>query len=373
MGARLPEPHDVAINAEELTAVDLFAGGGGLSVGLKAAKFKVTAAVESFRPAAETFEANHPDTVTLTSDIRDVTGKELLATSAAQSIDLIAGCPPCQGFTSLTAKWKRDDPRNELISEMGRLVSEVLPTAVMMENVPGLTRKGSKRLDEFINLLEAELGYIVRDGVLQVADYGVPQVRRRYVLFAGRGFEIALPPASHSKTGRDDLPKWNSVSNVLKDQPEPSVYKSARLREQYNLDSWHLVRRMSKANELRLRHAKPGKDWRLIPEDLRPACHRGSYFGFRNVYGRMSWDQPSPTITSGCTSFSKGRFGHPEADRTISVKEAALIQQFPSDYLIKANRIDDACSIIGNALPCGFAAIMAKAVAAGIQNHLKLR
>jgi DNA (cytosine-5)-methyltransferase 1 len=344
---------------QELTAVDLFAGGGGLTVGLKSAGFEVASAVELDLPAAETYAANHADVDLLIRDIRQVRGDELCAEPGG--IDLVAGCPPCQGFTSLTSKYRRDDRRNALIEEMGRIVRELRPRAVMMENVPGLALKGRDRLDKFISELEAN-GYLVEWGILQVADYGTPQFRRRLVLFAGLGFSIKIPPRSHAQKPTDDLLPWRTTGEIIRNLPSPKVFSKSLLPTGGTVEDWHVVRRLSQANIERLRWAKPGGSWRDIPAEHRVACHQGEYNGFSNVYGRMAWDATPPTMTGGCTTLSKGRFGHPEEGRTISVREAALFQEFPDDYYISTPYMDAACNIVGNALPCGFAAVIARQV-----------
>jgi DNA (cytosine-5)-methyltransferase 1 len=133
--------------------------------------------------------------------------------------------------------------------------------------------------------------------------------------------------------------------------------------------NWHVVRTLSAENRRRIREAKPGKHWKGIPKRLRPTCHQDRKVGFSNVYGRMRWDKVSPTITGGCTTFSKGRFGHPDEDRTISVYEAALLQSFPKNYVIDTPYMEYACNIIGNALPCDFAKIMAKQCSSVLQDQ----
>jgi DNA (cytosine-5)-methyltransferase 1 len=244
---------------------------------------------------------------------------------------------------------------------MGRLVEEVRPRAVMMENVAGLATKGRALLDAFIERLEG-LGYIISKDVLQVADYGVPQTRRRFVLMAGLGFRVPIPPATHSRRGQRGLPLWRTVGDTIAGLPEPIVLSEAQAKGGAESFNWHVIRTMSPANRLRLRHTVPGKVRTCLPNKLRPDCHKGKDEGFTNVYGRLSWDSPSVTITGGCTTLSKGRFGHPEAERTISVREAALLQTFPKDYAISTPYMEKACDIVGNALPCVFAEILASAV-----------
>lgn len=334
-------------------AIDLFCGGGGLTVGLKKAGFKVAAAVEIDCAAASTYQSNNPEVKLFRQDIRYVTGEDLRQLSPSGEIDLLTGCPPCQGFTSLTAKYHRDDPRNELINEFVRLIEEVKPKAIMMENVPGLAQRGKHLFEPAVTKLH-DLGYKIQYQVLQVADYGVPQFRKRLVLMGGLGFSIPLPPPTHSESGAE-LPKWRTVSDAISDFPSPIDFLSAKVKGLISLSNWHIVRNLSPQNIQRLRAAIPGKGWTSIPEELRPACHRGTYSGFSNVYGRMEWGKVSPTITGGCTTLSRGRYGHPTEERTISVREAATLQTFPRDYIIDTNSMDKACNIIGNALPCEFA------------------
>ena len=343
----------------ELTAIDLFAGGGGLTVGLTEAGFRVVAAVEIEQHAYSVYKANYPKVRCLKQDIRTVSGEDLLAESGVKDIDLLAGCPPCQGFTSLTAKYRKEDPRNELIFQMSRLAAELKPKAIMMENVPGLMIKGASLYGRLKADLE-ELDYCLTEGVLQVADYGVPQMRRRLVMLGGLGFEIPLPKATHAAIPDEDHEAWRTVRDAIADMGEPLTLAAAKQKGPVEQSDWHVVRSLSEENQRRMSKAKPGMSWKEIPEELRPSCHQGDYEGFSNVYGRMAWDQPAPTITGGCTTFSKGRFGHPDADRTISVREAALLQTFPEDYRLDTPYMEHVCNVIGNALPCDFAAAVSR-------------
>ncbi len=348
-----------------LTAVELFSGGGGLAVGLERAGFSPVAAVELEPHAAATFKANHPKVKVFRQDVREISGKALLDL-AGGSVDVLAACPPCQGYSSLTSKWRRKDIRNELVSEVARLTEEILPHAVMIENVPGLAKKGWPLLSDLIARLE-RLDYKCTWGVLQVADYGVPQMRRRFVLLAGRGFEIAMPAASHSKAGHDGTARWRTVRDAISGMGEAVTFAESLRRGGPQVANWHVTRQLTTMNRDRLLAAKAGGKGSDLPDELRPPCHRGGYSGFSNVYGRLEWDAPSGTITAGCTTLSKGRFGHPEQLRTISLREAALLQTFPADYHFETTVFERACEIVGNALPCDFAAAVSKQVADAIR------
>lgn len=353
-----------------LNSIDLFSGGGGLSEGMRQAGFRILAAVEIDPLAADTFKANHEGAAVIQRDIRNVSGSELLKQSGIEfgELDLLAGCPPCQGFSTLTRKYKREDKRNELIKEVSRLVRETKPRAIMIENVPGLAQKGAQFLREFISDLNDQ-GYFVTHDVLQVADYGVPQDRKRFVLFAGLGFKICIPKPTHSRCGYNGQPKWRTVREALQGLGHPISLKESESFGGPRRLNWHVTRNLSDINIQRLKHLKPGGSRFDIPDELRPKCHRGKNQGFSNVYGRMAWDAVSPTITGGCTVLSKGRFGHPSESRTISVREAARLQTFPDTFEFATNYIEYACQIIGNALPCEFARVMSKACQEELLKH----
>jgi len=339
-----------------LTAIDLFCGAGGLTLGLKRAGFNVVAGIELNTEIAKTYKTNHQMTKLLIKDVREVTGKEIFELTDLKEIDLVSGCPPCQGFSKLTDKYHKKDPRNDLLLEMARLIEEMTPKMVMMENVPGLATRGKPLLDEFVERLES-LGYLVNKDILQMADYGVPQSRRRLVLLAGKGFHIPLPKRTHCFKGdrKRRLKPWLTLADVIKNMEKPVTLSEAKERGAPNKFNWHVVRDLKEISIERLKSLKAGSSRGSLPTELRPRCHVKSNKGFTNVYGRLSWEQTPPTITSGCTSPCMGRFGHPDELRTISIREAALIQTFPRRYKFDTKFMDTACDLVGNALPCLFA------------------
>lgn len=350
------------MNSKKPTAVNLFCGSGSLTLGLKKAGFDVIVGVELSHEIAETFKANHPDVRLLIKDIRKTTGDDIFELSGVQEIDLIAGCPPCQGFCQLTEKYKRKDSRNNLVIEMGRLIAEIRPKLVMMENVPGILTKGKTILDEFLANLK-EFDYCTNMNVLQMADYGVPQSRRRFVLLAGKGFEVPLPKPTYSRKGniKNGLKPWLNLSDVIKNMTEPVKFSYALQNGGPKKFNWHIVRDLKKISIQRLKVLKEGDCRTVLPKRLRPKCHKNRKKGFKNVYGRLSWDKVSSTITSGCVTPAMGRFGHPDEPRTISIREAALIQTFPSNYKFDTKFMNIACNLVGNALPYKFAHKAAKA------------
>lgn len=343
------------------TAIDLFSGAGGLTVGLKKAGFKVVAAVEFDPELAKTYKKNHPEVKLIVKDIREVTGKDILKLTRLKKIDLVAGCPPCQGFSKLTDKHHRDDERNLLVREMGRIVEELKPDVCMLENVPGLSRRGLPLLGALEKKLK-KMKYVVNRGVLQMADYGVPQSRLRLVLLAGKGFAIPLPTPTHARTPEmgSKIKPWVKLRDVLTIKADPLPLSRTKERGGPNVANWHVIRDLKPITLRRLRAIAPGASRAALPKSLRPDCHKNSNTGFQNAYGRMSWDAIAPTMTSRCTTLSSGRFGHPQEDRTISVREAALIQTFPKNYRFDTEKIEVACRLVGNALPCTFAAAVSK-------------
>jgi DNA (cytosine-5)-methyltransferase 1 len=344
-----------------LTAIDLFCGAGGLTLGLKHAGFNVVAGVEVNPEIAKTYKANHPTTKLLIRDVREIKGKDFLDLTGLKEIDLVAGCPPCQGFSKLTDKYHRKDPRNDLVLEMARLIEEIASKMVMMENVSGLAGRGKPVLDEFMKKVK-KLGYVINEDILQMADYGIPQSRKRLVLLAGKGFEISLPEPSHCRIGdvNKGLKHWLTLADVIKNMPKPVTLSHAKERGGPKKFDWHIVSDLKEISIQRLKALDAGDSRGSLPKELRPKCHVKSNKGFQNVYGRLSWEQTPPTITSGFTRTCMGRFGHPEELRTISVREAALIQTFPMNYEFDTEFLNTACDLVDNALPYVFARKVAK-------------
>lgn len=321
------------------SAIDLFSGCGGLSEGLAQAGFRSVAAVEFNPYAAATYELNHPDVAVIEEDIVSLHPRAIRFALGLKrgALDLLAGCPPCQGYSTLRTlnggKQNRDG-RNGLVRQVLRFAKEFLPKAVMLENVPGLDGKAALR-DLEAGLLE--LSYKVRIEVKNTKNYGVPQRRKRLILLAGRGFDIPFAPEDHHPmTVRDaiaDLPPAGRSGDPLHDLPE---------------------RRSEKVRKLISRIPKDGGSRRSLPAEDQLACHRRCN-GFKDVYGRMAWDAPAPTITGGCFNPSKGRFLHPDEDRCITLREAALLQSFPADYKFDLSAGKEAVALmIGNALPPEF-------------------
>ena len=340
-------------NPKEFTAVDLFAGCGGLSLGLKWAGFRIVAAVEVDAKRAQTYALNHPDTRILIRDIRKVGIEELTAgIRPGQRIDLVAGCPPCQGFSRIrrrNAIQAVSDPRNDLVLEFVRLVRAIRPKAVMLENVPGL--ENDPRFATLLRSLRA-CRYKVTWRVLDLAHYGVPQRRKRLVLLAWHGSE---PP------NLDQIAKGprRTVRDAL--EQLPTLVKSAKILHSVR------VRRSNDVIE-RIRHVPlDGGSRSSWPQGIRLDCHQ-AVDGFRDVYGRMAWDSLAPTITGGCINPSKGRFLHPSKHRAITLLEAARLQTFPVWYSFDVNHGRyPIAAMIGEALPPRFAGRAATYLKTGIR------
>lgn len=334
-----------------LTAIDLFAGCGGLTLGLKEAGFKVIGAIEIDPLAAATYRRNHRRTKLWQRDIRKVPATEIATTLGLRKgeLDLLAGCPPCQGFSTLrtlNGSHEIADPRNELIFEFLRIARKLAPKTIMLENVPGLAK--DERLMSFAEKLERS-GYYVDYQVLDVSRYGIPQRRRRTVLIASR--QGPVPWAAEAKEVR-------TVRHVLGDLKKPGASGDPL----HDLPTLH----SEEVREIIKQIPKNGGSRSSLSKRNQLACHKG-FDGFADVYGRMAWNKVAPTITSGCINPSKGRFLHPSQDRAITLREAALLQGFPEKYWFSLEKGKYAAAqMIGNALPPGFA----KRHACEIRRHL---
>ncbi|QDJ35725.1 DNA cytosine methyltransferase [Bordetella hinzii] len=325
------------------TAIDLFCGAGGLTVGLKRAGFCVLAGVENNPVAAETYRLNNRKAKIYQADIRRLNPLQIMQDLGLErgELDLLAGCPPCQGFSSHRTRNKAaaiEDERNDLVFEFVRYVEAMLPKTVMLENVPALAKDW--RVGELKERLHS-LGYYVDDTFAQVkdaADYGVPQRRKRLLVKASRFGEI--PNAKPVKTRKTVL---DSISGLL-----PPGISGDPLHD-------FPAQRSEKVKNLIALVPKDGGSRADIPKEYWLECHLRRPDSYHDVYGRMAWNDVAPTITGGCTNPSKGRFIHPDQDRAITLREAALLQTFPSNYRFSDSRGKDAIALmIGNALPPEF-------------------
>ncbi len=341
------------------TVADLFAGCGGGSLGFQEVGFEVIAAVEIDSDASAAYTTNVGVTP-LVRDIREITSYDLLAGTnvSVGELTLLFGCPPCQSFTILrrgAAETAVDGVRNSLPREYSRLVEELRPRHIAFENVPGMVDgRWRHRFDELLADLD-KLGYRCSWDVLDAADYGVPQRRRRVVVVGSRLVEPTLPLASHSALGEGGRPVHRSVRDAIGGLHPLSP------GEADPADPLHRARRHSEIAIRRLRAVPEGGGRMNLPPELQLACHQG-HPGHYDIYGRMWWDRLAPTLTSGCTNVTKGRFGHPEQNRAITLREALLLQGFPADATLSGVNADTMALQVGNAVPPPLAAALGRTI-----------
>ncbi|MBL0109876.1 MAG: DNA cytosine methyltransferase [Saprospiraceae bacterium] len=336
-------------------SIDIFSGCGGLTEGMHQANFQTQIAFEIDEIASKVYRLNHPDTTVITKDIRKVSIAEIKRKLNGKTIHLLAGCPPCQGFSSIRRLNRTTpvaDDRNNLIMEYVRLVKALKPYTIMMENVPGLVQYGLFK--EALEILK-EAGYKWIDyQVVNVKNYGVPQSRRRLVLVGSRLGEIKVAkPIEEKKTVRQ------AIGNLpLPEKSNDPIHKI------FPFHSPEVQKRI----ELTPKNGGSRKD---LPKKYLLKCHRAENVGFNDVYGRLRWDDFSTTITGGCLNPSKGRFLHPEQNRCISAREAALLQSFPPHYKFPLDTPRTVLALlIGNALPPNFSYIQSENIRQHLISHL---
>ncbi len=326
------------------TCIDSFCGAGGLGLGLKRAGFNILLSFDIDPICINTINSNkkyfnHP---TEAADISDMLNGVLLKKCNLKrgELFLLAGGPPCQGF-SVQRRGSDTDVRNELILKYGKLIDELYPLYFVMENVTGIAgKRGKTILQQLIEDVE-KIGYNVHISLLDAQDFGVPQRRRRYIIVGERkdmGVHYEYPhPLNKRRTVRDVIGELPAPPEDGTDHPEISLHRRDRL---------------SDLNLKRIQAIREGQGRDALPYELLSNCHKvdSSLIGYRSVYGRMAWDDVAPTITARFDSFTRGKFGHPVQDRSITLREGALLQSFPMDFVFTGNKVDIARQI-GNAVP----------------------
>ena len=338
--------------------VDLFCGVGGLTRGLLNVGLEVQAGFDIDKTCEFAYSENN-DISFNCMNIRDMNGTEIDECYDENAVRVLVGCAPCQPFSTMRFKMKEannSDEKYDLLSEFSRMIEHVKPTIVSMENVPQIQK--TQVFKSFIAILE-RLKYHVHYEVVYCPNYGISQSRRRFVLLASLLGRIELIPATHD-------PKEVLVESFIKDLPE--VTAGAGNTE----DPMHITASLSEKNLKRIKASLPGGTWRDWPEDLRCECHKKeSGQTYSSVYGRMKWKQIGPTITTQFHCYGTGRFGHPEQDRALTLREGALLQTFPSDYnFIDPNKqfcLRDVARHIGNAVPVR----LGEVIGVSICNHLE--
>ena len=344
-----------------MKALDFFCGAGGLTRGLMDAGIEVVAGIDIDANCSETYVQNNPGVRFLHQDISSI--DKISLRGLLGSIDskdlLIAGCAPCQPF-SKQRKPEQANAKNrlrrqsdaKLLGELCRIIELIRPAHVLVENVPGLTKvPGFSTYRRFIRVLQMN-GYSIDEDVLDAKHYSVPQSRRRFVLMASRTKQVALPKPTH---GTGLLPYKTVRESIAHFPPLSAGCRSTIIPN-------HVAAYLSPLNIKRMANTPiDGGDRRSWKEPLVLECHKGDYDGHSDVYGRMFWNRPAPTLTSKCNSLSNGRYGHPEQNRAISLREAASLQTFPDSYVFHG--LDQQIARqIGNAVPVAFACALGRAL-----------
>lgn len=351
---------------KDVVCVDLFCGAGGLTHGLIDAGVKVVAGVDFDEACKHPYEANHEGIDFYQADVAKLEASKVREWFGDASVRVLAGCAPCQPFSNYALRYQKagngdavkDDERWSLLNHFGRLVEELLPDIVTMENVPTITKHSVFRL--FKSTLE-RLGYEVWVDVIDCVEYGLPQRRRRTVLLASLHGEIKLaaPNASEIRT----------VEDVLKGLP---VLRHGGSNDE---DPLHTASRLSPLNLERIKVSKPGGSWRDWPKRLIAECHRkNTGKKYPSVYGRMKWDEPAPTLTTQFYGFGSGRFGHPSQARGLSLREGAILQGFPQHYSFVPEGepipFKALGRLIGNAVPVDLGRVIGQSIIEHVRRHV---
>lgn len=336
-----------------LKALDFCCGTGGLTRGLLDDGIAVAAGIDNDPRRQETYEANNAPSRFITADLADLNIHNLRARTGIEAKDpvLYAAGPPCQPFSTLNNR-KGADARRSLLLAFGKLISASPPDFILMENVPGLaSSRGQAVHHEFLKILKRS-GFRWSAARLDSKDYGVPQTRKRFILLASRNDQPVLPPPSASPgqyaTVRDAIGHYPPLADG-ETCPDYLNHTARKLPEHHK----RIVAAVPRDGGSRKDIADPSL---LLP------CHRRQPTVHRDVFGRMAWDQPGPTITTRCADVQCGRFIHPQQDRGISLREAAALQTFPDDYQFHGRSFQEIARQIGNAVPVRLAQVLGRAI-----------
>jgi DNA (cytosine-5)-methyltransferase 1 len=344
----------------DVVCVDLFCGAGGLTEGLVKAGVNVVAGVDFDKACKYPYESNHPGIAFHKADVAKLDAATVAEWFGDAEVRVLAGCAPCQPFSSYSQRYETvGTERWGLINHFGCLVEELLPDIVTMENVPAVTKHSV--FDDFVAKLKG-LKYEVWYDVIDCTEYGLPQRRRRTVLLASRHGRIELS-APRAK-------KLRTVADVLSDLPELEHGGSDAK------DPLHTASSLSPLNFKRIQASTPGGSWRdWKDKSLIAKCHtKETGKTYPGVYGRMTWEEPSPTLTTQFYGFGNGRFGHPEQDRGLSLREGAILQGFPKKYKFvpKGEPIQFKAlgRLIGNAVPVDLGRVIGKSIIDHVKKHV---
>ncbi|MES2462868.1 MAG: DNA cytosine methyltransferase [Armatimonadota bacterium] len=341
---------------------DFFSGCGGTSAGLQAAGCEIILGLDNDRDSAATFRHNFPNASFIERDIREVEVEDLapFVDAHADVHKLFCGCAPCQPFSSQNKQRGILDQRSDLLTRFGYFVEHFTPEFVLVENVPGIQRiENEGPLTEFVAMLE-RLGYEATVQIVDFKDYGVPQRRRRLVLLASLVGVVPFPIQSHGPGRRN--PRFSTVADWIADLPPVAA------GETHPEIPNHQAASLTAINLQRLLATPEGGDRRNWPADLILPCHSNAYNGHTDVYGRMRWQEPAGSLTTRCHSISNGRFGHPEQNRAITVREAACLQTFPRTFIF-CGGIQSTARQVGNAVPV----LMARHFGEALVTHIELQ
>lgn len=341
--------------SNEIDVFDFFSGCGGTSAGLKEAGMNVVFGLDIDKDSSSTFVANNPSAFFINEDISTIASEEIYPivkkSKDKNALTLFCGCAPCQPFSKQNKMRTEDDPRKGLLSEFSRFVSFYNPDFVLIENVPGIQNVdiNNGHFQRFLETLSFH-SYQYDFGVIPALWFGVPQTRERFVLLASKHNKITLPNKTHDGV----IKPFSTVRDWIGHLPPIAAGEAdARIRD-------HVAAKLSVLNLRRIRATPEGKGRESWPDELILECHK-RYSGHTDVYGRLAWDKPASGLTTRCISYSNGRFGHPEQDRAISVREAALLQTFSLDYIFTGSLVSKAKQI-GNAVPPKMAEALGQAI-----------